>query len=589
MKQAAKGWRIAIPCVPVAVFSLISSLCAVTIFNRATTPWSSLPDNDYWYNIHGLIGANGVRLTLENLFHHNNEHIIVIPKLIYAVNYWLTSGSNVGLVVYSLVVGSACAGILFYLALPLFHDAPARGMLCAALFPLVIFSTKLSHISFLGMSGPIWLTADVFVILSAAALARAVAESSNLWLSMALLAGVLGVLSYSTAVYSLLAILVTCGAFLLVPRLRGKVPWLAPASVAAVVILVLGFGAIHRNLPASHPAWSFNILELARFVLVYIGTAVVVNGHLRWVIGFVILSAGFAAIVRLALEGRIGEMLTWIVLFFYAPLNGLMTGVARLGFGSETASSSRYQSVTAISLIAAITLVLTALPKGIVPRRVNFARGAIIAIVAALGILIATDRSLVRKYVARNEAKAIAEIAIRHNLEGRHHLQSVTRAFAQLGTQLSELRAAQHVPFHWQSHCEDLLGTRVGEARGPMMGAVESVSLYHVWNSEDEALELSGWAEQGGSEADCIVIIDGARNVIGAGTSISERPDIERARRVKGLGRVGWKAVATTPGSTPICALAFFPDDPDEDGPWEPLGGCLSAWEGIIVDCPACK
>ena len=53
----------------------------------------------------------------------------------------------------------------------------------------------------------------------------------------------------------------------------------------------------------------------------------------------------------------------------FCPFNGLMTAIGRLGLGSETASSSRYQSVTAISLIAAITLVLAALPNGRVSRR----------------------------------------------------------------------------------------------------------------------------------------------------------------------------------------------------------------------------
>jgi hypothetical protein len=46
---------------------------------------------DYWPNITGLITANGLNVTFANLFRHNNEHIIVIPKLIYAANYLLTS------------------------------------------------------------------------------------------------------------------------------------------------------------------------------------------------------------------------------------------------------------------------------------------------------------------------------------------------------------------------------------------------------------------------------------------------------------------------------------------------------------------
>ena len=74
-----------------------------------------------------------------------------------------------------------------------------------------------------------------------------------------------------------------------------------------------------------------------------------------------------------------------------------------------------------------------------------------------------------------------------------------------------------------------MIGTRLPEASGLATGTVESLSGYPVWHGNARALELTGWAEQGGSEADCIVIVDGNRTVIGAGASVLERPDIERA------------------------------------------------------------
>jgi hypothetical protein len=72
------------------------------------------------------------------------------------------------------------------------------------------------------------------------------------------------------------------------------------------------------------------------------------------------------------------------------------------------------------------------------------------------------------------------------------------------------------------------------------------------------AMELSGWAEQYGMAAECILIVDGDHMVIGSGASVARRPDLERAKG-RSLGLVGWKAVATLPKSTPICALALFP------------------------------
>jgi hypothetical protein len=52
------------------------------------------------------------------------------------------------------------------------------------------------------------------------------------------------------------------------------------------------------------------------------------------------------------------------------------------------------------------------------------------------------------------------------------------------------------------------------------------------------------------------------------------------------LGPVGWKAVATVPQSTPTCALALFPDDSDNDGPWEPLANCQTSIESAAEAPP---
>ena len=113
------------------IAAVVTAIAAGLTFRRAITPWSSLPDSDYWGNISGLITESGVRLDLVNLFRHNNEHIVVIPKLIYAANYLATSGSNTGLIVYSLAAGIACTGLLPVLARETLRDTPWRPMLCA--------------------------------------------------------------------------------------------------------------------------------------------------------------------------------------------------------------------------------------------------------------------------------------------------------------------------------------------------------------------------------------------------------------------------------------------------------------------------
>jgi hypothetical protein len=122
---------------------------------------------------------------------------------------------------------------------------------------------------------------------------------------------------------------------------------------------------------------------------------------LRLVAGLVIVGAGIASIWRLAAERRVTDTLLWVILFFFAPFNALMTGIGRLGYGVKIAATSRYQSVTAITLIATIVLVLAALPTGAVSRRAARLQAIAFGALLVCAVLIAIDRSYVANYAAR--------------------------------------------------------------------------------------------------------------------------------------------------------------------------------------------
>ena len=561
-----------------AVAALVTAIAAALTFRRAITPWSTLPDSDYWGNISGIVTESGVRLGLDTLLRHNNEHIVVIPKLVYAANYLVTSGSNTGLIVYSLAVGIAITALLLFLARKLLIDMPWRLLLCALLFPLVMFSAKLTHSYFLGMSGSIWLTADLFVILSAAALARAVTVESSSWLLLSLLTALIGVLAYSTAIYMLIVLVIVCAAKLLRPKLPGPSSRPVLLGIAMIALLVLGLGAAFRNAPKAKPDFAFDIIGLVEFVLIYLGNAFT-TGPMRLVAGLVILGAGVASIWRLAAERRIKETLLWVVLFFFAPFNALMTGIGRLGYGVKIAATSRYQSVTAITLIAMIVLVLAALPKTASSRRERLWRNVAFGTLLACAAIIAIDRSYVANYTARNERKVVAEIAMRQGIEGSQHLKAATPAFGQLDRALPVLRAAKHAPFHWRSRCEGMLGQTIAEPAGPVVGRIETSSAYKVSHGDGRALELSGFAQRNGVTAECIVLVDGTHTAIGAGAPIVKRPDVEQAAG-SSLCLAGWKGVAAAPKAMPVCALALFPGE-DE---LRPLDGCQT-----VGDIPATR
>ena len=283
-----------------ALAALTTAFGAGFTFHRATTPWSTLPDADYWLSIPGIITETGIKLDISALFGHVNEHIIVIPKLVYAANYLATSGNNIGLIIYSILVGALCSTLLLYLAKELFIETPLRFAFCALLFPLVMFSAKLTHNYFLGMSGAIWLTADLFVIASAAALGRAVATRSSIWFLTSLIAALLGALSYTTSMYALVFLLCFCLALLAIPALHGIMPRRMLMGAAMLIAAGLAIWIIYRNEAPYLPAWEFEPGRLFYFVLVYLGSAIPVNGPApRAVAGLVIILVGAASIYRL--------------------------------------------------------------------------------------------------------------------------------------------------------------------------------------------------------------------------------------------------------------------------------------------------
>ena len=534
-------------------------------FRRATTPWSVLPDNDYWGNIRGLITERGLAISLDELFRHNNEHIIAIPKIVYAANYLLTSGSNIGLIIYSLVVGAACAILLLALARDVLRDTPARWALCGVLFPLAMFSAKLSHSYYFGMSGTIWLTADLFVILSAGAMANAAKTQSIAWLLASLVAALLGVLAYSTVIYSLLVLLAFCLVFLIVPRLRGRFPWPVLIGCLCILVAVLAVWLAYRPHPRTHPALDFDPIGLAAFVLTYLGGSIS-NGYWQPLFGLVILGAGVLAIRHLLAQQRNYDILLWVALFFFAPFNGLMTGIGRMGFGIIAAMSSRYQSVTVISLIAAIVLVLAALPKEPVSRRDFRIRFAGIAALLLMATFFVTNSKSIKHYAKRLEHKPMAEIALRLDLAGDQHLKAATKAMGQMRRVLPVLRAAHHVPYNTTSRCEDVIGQHLPAVSAAPAGAIENVATYRVPQGTRTAIELSGWAVQAGEPLECIAVVDGNGIVIGAGVAATMRNDPATQRSL----RIGWTAVAGEPGRWPVCAFALFPGS----SAWLPLADC---------------
>ena len=130
-----------------------------------------------------------------------------------------------------------------------------------------------------------------------------------------------------------------------------------------------------------------------------------------------------------------------------------MTGIGRLGYGVKIAATSRYQSVTAITLIATIVLVLAALPSRFSSRR-SAASDRLRR--PSCGALLSRP-SHVANYTARNR-KVVAETsnAARHRRQPAS--QSGDTGLCPVNRALPMLRAATGMPPSTGGRCEGMLG-----------------------------------------------------------------------------------------------------------------------------------
>jgi hypothetical protein len=189
-----------------------------------------------------------------------------------------------------------------------------------------------------------------------------------------------------------------------------------------------------------------------------------------------------------------------------------------------------------------------------------------------MAVFFVVNSKSTKLYAKRLEDKPVAEIALRQNIAGGQHITSATPAKSQLSKEIPVLRAARHVPFNTVSRCERVLGQHIAAASSPPAGALEEMTTYSVWQQDRTAIELSGWAVQEGTPAECIAIVDGAGVVIGAGAPANLRQDPSTMC----WHRIGWKAVASPPATMPVCAFALFPGQ----NTWTPLANCQTSAGG---------
>ena len=326
-----------------------------------------LSNFDYWWMTWNFYSVDGFSTNPFNWIFRANEHFVLIPAIIYALNIVITQGSNIGLCLtgwfFALI---QCHVLIALLPLKLRHF-PLQFILVVVGISIFNFTPAAAHNWMRGFSGVHWIIANLFVICSIFCLQTYAKDLSvgavppcppsslqNKWVIGSIIFGILGCISYSTPL-ALWPILCAAAVILRFPR---QVTYLYfGASIA-----VIGTYFLTYKTPTHHPSLTkINPLKTLEYIPTYLGGIFSENVIIASVIGIIGLIAvtGFVGYWLFGKKSDRTEWLPWLSIQIYTLQTALMAAVSRSGFGVEQATASRYATLPALFWMS--TLVLTVL------------------------------------------------------------------------------------------------------------------------------------------------------------------------------------------------------------------------------------
>ena len=328
-----------------------------------------LSNFDYWWMTWNFYSVDGFSTNLFNWIFRANEHFVLIPAIIYALNIVITQGSNIGLCLAGWFFALIQCHVLIAL-LPLkLRRFPLQFILVVVGISIFNFTPAAAHNWMRGFSGVHWIIANLFVIcsifclqsyaknLSVGAVPPCPSSPSHLqnkWVIGSIIFGILGCISYSTPL-ALWPILCAAAVVLRFPR---QVTYLYFAASIAVI----GTYFLTYKTPTHHPSLTkINPLKTLEYIPTYLGGIFSENVIVASIIGIIGLIAvtGFVGYWLFGKKSDPTEWLPWLSIQIYTLQTALMAAVSRSGFGLEQATASRYATLPALFWMS--TIVLTVL------------------------------------------------------------------------------------------------------------------------------------------------------------------------------------------------------------------------------------
>lgn len=441
--------------------------------------------NDY-FGMFGSIFTPTGTFTPAGLLVHQNEHLVAIPKLIYVVNSWAFGGSNVSLGVFVWLVSAITVVVVFVGLRDVFRVSPSTQVVLAWVLAVFIFPLSAQQNYLAGMSGTVWILANLFALCAVLAAAKRRPLTAALF-------GVLGTFTYGTG-------LAIWPALVLILVLQRRF------SIRDALMLVIGALSIvierlTETSVGGHPPIATDPILLMRSVVIATGSLLSDSVDISLFIGA--LSLGLAGFLIFRAKPRWTSsppVAALIALLAFTIIVFAMLALSRTGFGDAALLATRYMAVVAFFVLALALLSLVVLGESSVWRW-SAATIVLLSLVAAIPIMNAFQNSIRQQDVAAIAARlGVAEGIV----------------LGYQGTTSETLKSRNQYPFNQagdQVACGLLDSTldpsQIGPA-GSVNGWVEMIEA----SANDDAVLLTGWA-QSPSSIECVLVLDERNRVVG--------------------------------------------------------------------------
>ena len=492
---------------------------------------------DYWWMIKNIYSIDGFSTNIFDWIFRANEHFVLIPAIIYALNIVVTKGSNIGLCLATFFLASVQGILLIVLVPNTLKKYPPRLLLLILLISLFNFTPAAAHNWMRGYSGVHWIIANLFVIASIFCVKKLLESQQNRFAIASIILGILGCISYSTAL-GIWPILCAVG-------ILYKLPKKFTISYLFFSVLVIGIYFLTYTTPSHHPSLSkLNFIDIVAYIPVYLGAIFTHNISVASAIGWVgLVLAGIFLIYWLFVTYP-QDCLPCLSIITYTFGTALMAAVSRSGFGIEQAIASRYATLPSLFWLSLIILIFLWLEKQEITLRKQwyFVMPLVVVLTVLTILMYRVGTETFREIAHRATFQPLVALSLQIGISDPTLIQEKVgnRPAAFLGL-VDALKTDGLVPFHRDikknNFCVNLdekIDSELLTAKLPenLQGYFDNVTKFSPTTAR-----VNGWVSQVKSqnskvkseetfEVKCIVILNQENVVKGFGMSGFPRADV---------------------------------------------------------------